>query len=51
MDRLKGRMNPAAIKAIEAEIAAWQPRPSDALANDAHTAGEAWKTRASNKSE
>jgi localization factor PodJL len=51
MDRLKGRMNPAAIKAIEAEIAAWQPRPSDALANDAHTAGEAWKTRASSKSE
>jgi localization factor PodJL len=51
MDRLKGRMNPAAIKAIEAEIAAWQPRPSDALANDAHTAGEAWKTRASSKSD
>lgn len=51
MDRLKGRMNPTAIKAIEAEVAAWRPRDSDALANDAHMAGEAWKTRASNKSE
>jgi localization factor PodJL len=51
MDRLKRRMSPAAIKAIEAEAAAWQPRASDALANDPHTAGEAWKARASNKSE
>lgn len=50
MDRLRDRMNPATIKAIEAEIAAWAPRASDALANDAHTAGDAWKRRASNKS-
>jgi localization factor PodJL len=51
MDRLKRRMGPAAIKAIEAEVAAWRPRESDAMANDPHTAGEAWKARASNKSE
>jgi localization factor PodJL len=51
IDRLKRRMGPAAIKAIEAEVAAWRPRESDAMANDPHTAGEAWKSRASNKSE
>lgn len=51
MDRLRSRMSPAAIKAIEAEIAAWRPRTSDALVNDAHAAGEAWKTRASAKSD
>lgn len=49
MDRLKGRMSPGSIKSVETEIAAWRPRASDALVNDAHTAGEAWKSRASGK--
>ena len=51
MGRLKSTISPAAIKAIETEIAAWRPRASDALVNDAHTAGEAWKSRASSKSD
>ena len=50
-DRMKERMDLATIKAAETEIAIWRPRASDALANDAHTAGEAWKTRASSKSD
>lgn len=51
MDRLKGRMSPGVIKTVETEIAAWRPRASDALVNDAHAAGEAWKSRASSKTD
>jgi localization factor PodJL len=50
-DRMKERLDLATIKAAETEIAIWRPRASDALANDALTAGEAWKTRASSKSD
>jgi localization factor PodJL len=51
MDRVKDKLSPATIKTIETEIAVWRPQPSEAFANDAHTAGEAWKTRASSKSD
>lgn len=51
MDRMKDKISLATIKAIEAEVAVWRPRASDALANDARTAGDAWKTRASGKSD
>lgn len=50
-DRMKERLDLATIKAAETEITIWRSRASDALANDAHTAGEAWKTRASGKSD
>ncbi|MFM9850311.1 MAG: hypothetical protein ACKVP3_24525 [Hyphomicrobiaceae bacterium] len=49
MDRMKDKISLAMIKTIEAEVAAWRPQASDAFVNDAHTAGEAWKTRASSK--
>jgi localization factor PodJL len=49
-DRMKTMIDQAMVKAVETDIADWRPRASDALANDAHTAGEAWKTRASGTS-
>ncbi len=49
-DRMKTMIDQATIKAVETDIANWRPRASDALANDAHTAGEAWKTRAAGTS-
>ena len=47
---MKTMIDQATIKAVETDIVNWRPRASDALANDAHTAGEAWKTRASGTS-
>jgi localization factor PodJL len=49
-DRIKTMIDQATIKAVETEIANWRPRASDALANDANTAGQAWKARASGTS-
>jgi localization factor PodJL len=44
-DLVKERLSPAAIKAIEADVAAWRPQTSDPLVNDARAVGQAWKGR------
>jgi localization factor PodJL len=45
-DLVRAKLDPAALRAADRQIAEWQARPVDQLANDARAAGEAWKSRA-----
>jgi len=42
-DEMKTKLDPSALAAAEAEIAAWRPKPAHGLANDSRLAGQAWK--------
>ena len=42
-DEMKAKLDPNALAAAEAEIAAWHAKPVHGLVNDARLAGQAWK--------
>lgn len=45
-DYVKSVIDPTVLAATDAAVASWNPQPADPMANDARTAGEAWKSRA-----
>lgn len=45
-EALKGKLDPLNLQTAENAVASWRPRAVDTAANDAITAGSAWKARA-----
>ena len=46
-DLVKAQLPIQRVLEVEKQVAAWMPKSSDSLANDARAAGEAWKSRES----
>jgi len=44
-EQVKQSLDAASLKAAGEMVEAWQPKPTDLMANDARAAGEAWKAR------